>query len=123
VLDEWFENEVKPRLKGRSTLVRFAGDAVTAFATSRMPNGFWTFWSKRLARYTRFVDFRSHRPDDKDHPVADGSSFAFLGFCHVLGKVAERQPHGVASNGKETLRPRAGGGHGLVPEQPAQIYS
>jgi retron-type reverse transcriptase len=26
VLDEWFENEVKPRLKGKSTLVRFADD-------------------------------------------------------------------------------------------------
>jgi hypothetical protein len=26
VLDEWFENEVKPRLKGRSTLVRYADD-------------------------------------------------------------------------------------------------
>jgi hypothetical protein len=26
VLDEWFENEVKPRLKGNSTLVRFADD-------------------------------------------------------------------------------------------------
>jgi len=49
---------------------------------------------KRLARYeltlhpdkTRFVDFRSHRPNDKDHPDADGSSFTFLGFCHVWGK-------------------------------------
>ena len=26
VLDEWFENEVKPRLKGKSTLARFADD-------------------------------------------------------------------------------------------------
>src|SRR6201982_1085592 len=32
VLDEWFENEVKPRLKGNSTLVRYADDAVMAFA-------------------------------------------------------------------------------------------
>ena len=32
VLDEWFENEVKPRLKGKSTLARFADDAVMAFA-------------------------------------------------------------------------------------------
>src|SRR5262249_62405450 len=32
VLDEWFENEVKPRLKGKNTLVRFADDAVLAFA-------------------------------------------------------------------------------------------
>jgi hypothetical protein len=48
---------------------------------------------KRLARYeltlhpdkTRFVDFRSDRSDG-DHPEADGSSFTFLGFCHVWGK-------------------------------------
>jgi hypothetical protein len=26
VLDTWFENEVKPRLRGRAVLVRFADD-------------------------------------------------------------------------------------------------
>jgi group II intron reverse transcriptase/maturase len=31
VLDEWFECEVRPRLKGRCILVRFADDAVMAF--------------------------------------------------------------------------------------------
>ena len=31
VLDEWFEYEVRPRLKGECTLVRFADDAVMAF--------------------------------------------------------------------------------------------
>jgi RNA-directed DNA polymerase len=49
---------------------------------------------KRLARYelrlhpdkTRFVDFRSYRPDGKDHPHTDGTTFTFLGFCHVWGK-------------------------------------
>ena len=30
VLDEWFEHDVRPRLKGRCTLVRFADDAVMA---------------------------------------------------------------------------------------------
>jgi group II intron reverse transcriptase/maturase len=94
VLDEWFENEVKPRLKGRSTLVRFADDAVMAFADFQDAKRVLGVLGKRLARYeltlhpdkTRFVDFRSHRPDDKDHPDADGSSFTFLGFCHVWGK-------------------------------------
>ena len=87
VLDEWFENEVKPRLKGKSTLVRFADDAVMAFAIS--PHS-----SKRLAQYeltlhpdkTRFVDFRSYRSDGKDHPETDETSFTFLGFCHVWGR-------------------------------------
>ena len=66
VLDEWFENEVKPRLKGRSTLVRYADDAVMAFEdfldAQRVLGGL----GKRLGRYeltlhpdkTRFVDFR-----------------------------------------------------------------
>src|SRR5258708_5213017 len=31
VLDDWFEHDVRPRLKGRCTLVRFADDAVMAF--------------------------------------------------------------------------------------------
>jgi len=94
VLDEWFENEVKPRLKGNSTLVRFADDAVMAFADFRDARRVLDVLGKRLARYgltlhpdkTRFIDFRSYRSDGKDHPEADGSSFTFLGFCHVWGK-------------------------------------
>ena len=94
VLDEWFENEVKPRLKGKSTLVRFADDAVMAFADFQDAKRVLDVLDKRLARYgltlhpdkTRFVDFRSNRPDGKDHPDTDGSSFTFLGFCHVWGK-------------------------------------
>jgi RNA-directed DNA polymerase len=94
VLDEWFENEVKPRLKGKSTLVRFADDAVMAFADFRDAQRVLGVLGKRLARYgltlhpdkTRFIDFRSYRSDGKDHPEADGSSFTFLGFCHVWGK-------------------------------------
>ena len=49
---------------------------------------------KRLARYeltlhpekTRFVKFRSTRPDETSHPETEGTSFTFLGFCHVWGK-------------------------------------
>jgi hypothetical protein len=94
VLDEWFENEVKPRLKGNSALVRFADDAVMAFADFRDAQRVLDVLGKRLARYgltlhpdkTRFIDFRSYRPDGKDHPEADGTTFTFLGFCHVWGK-------------------------------------
>src|SRR6516164_9172245 len=39
-----------------------------------------------------------------------------------LGQVAGRQECGAASNGKEPLRPRAGGGDGLVSAQPASAY-
>ena len=94
VLDEWFENEVKPRLKGRSTLVRFADDAVMAFEDFLDAQRVLGVLGKRLARYeltlhpdkTRFVDFRFKRPDGKAHPKSDGTTFTFLGFCHVWGK-------------------------------------
>jgi RNA-directed DNA polymerase len=94
LLDEWFENEVKPRLRGKSTLARFADDAVMAFADFQDAKRVLDVLGKRLARYeltlhpdkTRFVDFRSYRPDGKDHPDTDGTTFTFLGFCHVWGK-------------------------------------
>jgi hypothetical protein len=35
---------------------------------------------------TRFVDFRSNRPDGTNHPETDGTSFTFLGFAHIWGK-------------------------------------
>jgi group II intron reverse transcriptase/maturase len=94
VLDEWFENEVKPRLTGNSALARFADDAVMAFAYFRDAQRVLDVLGKRLARYeltlhtekTRFVDFRFKRPDGKPHPETDGTTFTFLGFCHVWGK-------------------------------------
>jgi len=51
VLDEWFENEVKPRLKGNSTLVRFADDAVMAFADFQDAKR-WMYWASVLCRAT-----------------------------------------------------------------------
>jgi group II intron reverse transcriptase/maturase len=71
VLDEWFESEVRPRLKGRSALVRFADDAILAFETYYDAKRVLDVLGKRFARYelrlhpdkTRFVDFRFTRPD------------------------------------------------------------
>ena len=103
VLDEWFENEVKPRLRGKGTLVRFADDAVMAFADYRDAQRVLGVLGKRLARYeltlhpdkTRFVDFRFPRSDGKAHPATNGTTFTFLGFCHVWGK---------SRNGKNVVR-------------------
>ncbi len=71
VLDEWFELEVRPRLKGRCTLIRFADDAVMAFEDFLDAKRVLGVLGKRLARYgltlhpdkTRFVDFRNNRPN------------------------------------------------------------
>jgi group II intron reverse transcriptase/maturase len=97
VLDEWFEKVVRPRLKGRCQLVRYADDAVMAFedhlSGKRMPE----LLGKRLGRYglrlhptkTRFVDFRFRRPDGR-HPATVGTTFNFLGFS-VLQRHIERR--------------------------------
>jgi hypothetical protein len=46
---------------------------------------------------TRFIDFRSYRSDGKDHPETDGSTFTFLGFCHVWGKSRRGKGHDISS--------------------------
>jgi group II intron reverse transcriptase/maturase len=94
VLDEWFEIEVRPRLKGRCTVVRFADDAVMAFEDFLDAKRVLGVLGKRLARYgltlhpdkTRFVDFRNNRPNGTNHPETDGTSFTFLGFAHIWAK-------------------------------------
>jgi len=51
VLDEWFETEVKPRLRGECTLVRFADDALMAFDNIVDAKRVLSVLGKRLARY------------------------------------------------------------------------
>lgn len=49
VLDKWFEQEVKPRLKGRALMIRYADDAVLLFseeADALTARGTGTFVSK-----------------------------------------------------------------------------
>lgn len=74
VLDEWFENEVRPRLKGDSTLVRYADDALMAFDNIVDARRVLAVLGKRLARFgltlhpdkTPIVDFR---PPTKGAPA------------------------------------------------------
>lgn len=85
VLDEWFEREVKPRLRGRCFMVRFADDAVMGFATEEDARKVLEVLPKRFGKYgltlhpekTKLVDFR--RPaESRPEP----GSFDFLGFTH-----------------------------------------
>ena len=90
VLDRWFETVVRPRLKGRCQLVRYADDAVIAFEDHLSGKRLLDVLGKRLSRYgltlhptkTRFVDFRFRRPHGR-HPATVGTTFDFLGFTHV----------------------------------------
>ena len=94
VLDEWFETQVRPRLAGNCTLVRFADDAVMAFDNIVDAQRVLAVLGKRLERFgltlhpdkTRLVDFRPERAEGARHPETGGTSFDFLGLTHVWGR-------------------------------------
>ena len=92
VLDVWFEQEVKPRLKGRAFLVRYADDFVMGFACEEDARRVLEVLPKRFGKYgltlhpdkTRLVAFG--RPGVSSSGPGPGSgtpgSFDFLGFTH-----------------------------------------
>jgi hypothetical protein len=89
VLDDWFEEEVKPRLNGQAELIRFADDYVILFTDKRDALRVQEVLPKRFGKYgltlheekTRLVDF--HRPRrNRRH----SETFVFLGFTHYWGK-------------------------------------
>jgi RNA-directed DNA polymerase len=90
VLDQWFAQDVIPRLQGRAFMTRFADDVVMGFELQEDAERVLRVLSKRLGKYgltihpdkTRLVAFG--RPS-----VTSGSkpgTFDFLGFTHYWGK-------------------------------------
>ncbi len=96
VLDRWFDGEVKPRLRGRAFIVRYADDAVLGFEYEEDARRVLEVLGKRFARYgltlhpekTRLVEFRSpgRRGGDRDQESHTGSSFDMLGFTHFWAR-------------------------------------
>jgi group II intron reverse transcriptase/maturase len=88
VIDEWFVQDVRPRLKGRAALVRYADDLLFVFARKDDAERVLAVLPKRMGKYgltihpdkTRLVPF--HRPGRQDG-VSDGpGTFDLLGFTH-----------------------------------------
>jgi RNA-directed DNA polymerase len=94
VLDEWFETEVRPRLRGGCTMARYADDALMAFDNIVDAQRVLAVLDKRLGRFgltlhpdkTRLVDFRPRRTESTRHPETEGTNFDFLGLTHVWGR-------------------------------------
>src|SRR4029077_7187459 len=97
VLDVWFAQEVKPRLKGRAFLVRYADDFVMGFACEADARRVLGVLPQRFGKYgltihpetTRLVPF----PRPPSRPLRAGSavppqvgSFDFLGFTHFWSR-------------------------------------
>jgi group II intron reverse transcriptase/maturase len=93
VLDRWYVEMVRPRLKGRSFLIRYCDDFVMGFELREDAESVLAVLPKRFGKYgleihaekTRLVDFRRPRTFGpmKDHKA---ETFDFLGFTHYWGK-------------------------------------
>jgi hypothetical protein len=85
-LDLWFEQEVKPRLRGRATLVRYCDDFVIGFEREDDARRVMAVLGKRLGRFglalhpdkTRLIPFR--RPPAGQKDGKGPATFDFLGF-------------------------------------------
>jgi RNA-directed DNA polymerase len=92
VLDTWFYREVRPRLRGRSFLIRFADDAVLGFSCKEDAQRVLEVLPKRFGRYglhlhptkTRLVAFSGQARDDQEEDPP--GTFTFLGFTHYWGR-------------------------------------
>jgi RNA-directed DNA polymerase len=92
VLDAWFEREVKPRMKGRCFLIRFADDFVIGCEREADARRIMAVLPKRFTRFgltihpqkTRLVDFR--KPARRGEAGIGNGTFEFLGFTHYWTK-------------------------------------
>ena len=92
VLDLWFEQEVKPRLRGRAFLIRYADDFVIGFRDTSDAQRVMEVAPKRFGKYgltvhptkTKLVPFRppSSTTAVTDEPRDRPGTFDLLGFTH-----------------------------------------
>jgi len=91
VIDLWFESEVKPRLRGRAFMIRYADDMVMVFASEADAREVKSALAERLGRYdlslhptkTRLLEYRRPRNAASGQRFA---SFDFLGFTHYWAR-------------------------------------
>jgi RNA-directed DNA polymerase len=98
VLDEWFEHDVRSRLRGRAFMVRYADDATMVFSDEHDARRVMAVLPKRFGRYgltlhpekTRLIDFRTppRGQSAQGGPPRGGTSRSFdlLGFRHYWGR-------------------------------------
>jgi RNA-directed DNA polymerase len=97
VLDVWFEQDVKPRLRERAFLVRYADDFVMGFRDQRDAQRVLDVLPKRFGKYgltvhptkTKLVPFcpPPSRAEEQNGPGAPRpGTFDLLGFTHYWGR-------------------------------------
>jgi len=90
VLDVWFEEQVKPRLKGQAYEIRYADDAIVCFQYREDAQRVLEVLPKRFAKYglrlhpqkTRLVAFGRGAHHQAKRTKTKTATFDFLGFTH-----------------------------------------
>jgi group II intron reverse transcriptase/maturase len=94
VLDKWFEDEVKPRLKGEAYEIRFADDAILCFQHKGDAEKVLTVLPKRFEKYgltlhpekTRLIEFGRYAAKNAGKQGKKPATFNFLGFVHICAR-------------------------------------
>jgi group II intron reverse transcriptase/maturase len=91
-LDEWFEKEVKPRLKGEAYEIRYADDFILCFQFRDDAERVLDVLTKRFAKYgltlhpekTRLIAFGRQALAESEKPGGQKpATFDFLGLTHI----------------------------------------
>ena len=94
ILDEWFENEVKPRLKGEAYEIRFADDAILCFQHKEDAEKVLGVLPKRFEKYgltlhpekTRLIEFGRYAARNARKQGKKPATFNCLGFVHICAR-------------------------------------
>jgi RNA-directed DNA polymerase len=92
VLDQWYVREVKPRLRGRSFLIRYADDFMIGCEREDDGERVMAVLPKRFGRFkltihpTKTALIRFRKPASKVEGVDGNGTFDFLGFTHFWAK-------------------------------------
>src|SRR6201998_49890 len=94
VLDKWFENEVKPRLRGAAHEIRFADHAVLCFQYKEDAVKVMEVLPKRFAKYgltihpekTRLVEFERYAEENAKRKGKKPCTLDLLGFTLICAR-------------------------------------
>lgn len=94
VLDTWFEDTVKPRLKGEAYEIRYADDAILCFQHKEDAEKVLDVLSKRFEKFgltlhpekTRLIEFGRYAERSAKRQGKKPATFGFLGFTHIVAR-------------------------------------
>jgi RNA-directed DNA polymerase len=94
ILDEWFEDVVKSRMKGEAHEIRFADDAILCFEHKEDAEKVKEVLTKRFSRFgltlhpekTRLAEFGRYAARNAKKQGKKPQTFDFLGFTHMCAR-------------------------------------